>query len=346
MANSQRRNEVRLSPLIQRRALLLLAVALALAAGASLLAGPVPLSLAELGAALLDGPPGPQASGSLAQTLLWQLRGPRALLALAAGAALALCGVSLQALFRNPLADPAVIGISIGAACGALAATLFASGVPLAQPLAALCGALVLSTLVVQLGRHQGAARVETMLLAGIGINALGGALIGLALALVARDDQIRQFVFWTLGSLTRASGSGALALMALLLLGAGLLWRQARAMDLLLLGDAEAYHGGVPVARLRRHLLVASALLAGLSVALCGTIGFVGLVAPHLARMLVGPGHQRLLPAACLLGATLLLLADTAARTTVAPAELPLGVLTALLGAPFFLVLLQRQAR
>lgn len=285
------------------------------------------------------------------QSVLLDIRLPRVLLALAIGASLSQGGVVLQALFRNPLAEQSLLGISGGAA---LAAAMWLAMLPLfaptmqelgafGLPLAALLGALLAAAATVSLSRHAGTTGIATLLLAGISINALAGAGIAL-LQTLSSDAALRDLTVWFYGSLGRASWQQlAIGLPVLLTVS---LWlpREARALDALLLGEAEAAHLGVSVEALKRRLLLLVALAAAVAVALAGIIGFVGLIVPHLLRRVIGPGHRLLLPASALFGAALLTLADTTARTVFAPLELPVGVLTALLGVPLFLMLLRQQ--
>jgi iron complex transport system permease protein len=286
--------------------------------------------------------------------VLWTLRLPRVLLAVLVGALLGMAGAALQALFRNPLADPGLIGVSSGAALAVALALVFVptwwpawtpQRILVLQPAMAFAGGLLTTSLVYVLGRVGGVVSVAGMLLAGIALNALAMAVIGLA-SYVATDEQLRNLTFWNLGSLAAASwavlavvsAAGLLAMLGLLAL--------APALNVLALGEAEARHLGLPVERVKTTLVLLCALAVGAAVAFCGVIGFLGLVAPHCVRLLCGPDARLLLPGAALLGALLTLGADTLARTWVAPAELPIGVLTALLGAPFFLALLWQAQR
>ena len=331
-------------------ALLLL---LALAFWLALALGPVSLSLGDSLRALLRLAGLPLAGAGLeqAELIVGQLRLPRALLGLAVGAVLALAGVAMQGLFRNPLADPGLIGVSSGAALGAALAIV--GGAWLGQPpvwlapwLLSLCafgGGLGVTALVYRLGRRDGETRVATMLLAGIALSALTGAGIGL-FSYLADDATLRSLTFWNLGSLNGASYARLWPLLPVCLGVALWLPRRAAALNALLLGESEARHLGFDVERLKRELVLCVALGVGAAVAAAGMIGFVGLVVPHLVRLLTGPDHRLLLPASALAGAALLLLADLAARLLLAPAELPIGTLTALLGAPFFLYLLRRE--
>ncbi|HEX5843168.1 MAG TPA: iron chelate uptake ABC transporter family permease subunit [Pseudomonas sp.] len=318
----------------------------------SLALGPVSLPLADTLQALLRLLGLPLAGAGLEQTelILGQIRLPRTLLGLLVGAVLALCGVAMQGLFRNPLADPGLIGVSSGAALGAAVAIVGGAalgGLPqaLAPYLLSLCafiGGLGVTALVYRLGRRDGETQVATMLLAGIALTALAGAAIGL-FTYLADDATLRTLTFWNLGSLNGASYSRLWPL--LLVTAAVALWlpRRARALNALLLGESEARHLGFAVERVKAELVFCTALGVGAAVAAAGMIGFIGLVVPHLVRLLVGPDHRVLLPASALAGASLLLLADLAARLLLAPAELPIGIVTALIGAPFFLYLLLR---
>lgn len=284
-----------------------------------------------------------------ARAVLLEVRLPRIVLALLAGAGLAVSGAALQALFRNPLADPGLLGISSGAALGAglmiiAAPAGFTAGTHgLAVPLAAFAGALAATAAVLLLTGRQARWAPSATLLAGIAVNALAGAGIGL-LSYLADDAALRNFTFWTLGSLASATWPVLLPVAGLAVPALALLLRRAAALNLLLLGDAEAGHLGLDVRRLKAHVITLSALAVGALTALTGIIGFLGLVAPHLVRLCIGPDHRALLPGATLAGALLLGAADLGARTLAAPAELPIGLLTALLGGPFFLWLLRRQ--
>ena len=287
------------------------------------------------------------------RAVVMNVRLPRVLLALLAGAGLACAGVMMQALFRNPLADPALIGVSAGAALGAVATIVL--GATLLQgfslwlgvwtlPVAAFLGALATAALVFRLSSRDGQVDATTMLLCGIAVNALMGAGIGL-LTYLATDEQLRNLTFWSLGSLGGATWSSLLgaapAILLMVLVGPWL----AHQLNALLLGESEALHLGVSVQRLKRTVVALTAASAGAVVAVSGVIGFIGLVAPHMARLMVGPDHRYVLPLASLIGATLLTAGDLVARTAVRPAELPIGILTALMGAPFFLWLLRNRS-
>ncbi|GIZ12240.1 ABC transporter permease [Pseudomonas sp. NCCP-436] len=332
---------------------IVLGLTLLLALWLSLALGPVSLPLADtlrVLPRLLGLPLAGDLAGSQVELILEQIRMPRTLLGLAVGMVLALCGVAMQGLFRNPLADPGLVGVSSGAALGAALAIVGGSALggwpewlsPYLLSAFAFAGGLLVTALVYRLGRRDGQTSVATMLLAGIALTALAGAAIGL-FTYLADDATLRTLTFWNLGSLNGASYVRLWPLLLATLVVALWLPRRARALNALLLGESEARHLGFDVERLKRELVFCTALGVGAAVAAAGMIGFIGLVVPHLMRLLVGPDHRLLLPASALAGASLLLLADLAARLVLAPAELPIGIVTALIGAPFFLYLLMR---
>lgn len=282
-----------------------------------------------------------------AEVIVFQLRLPRVLLAAIVGAALAASGTVFQGLFRNALADPAIIGVSSGAALGAVlvivtigAGSLGAFGVPLA----AFCGAMATAILVYRLARIGPTVHVATLLLAGIAVAAVISSVMSLVMSF--SGEEIRNIYAWLLGGLV-AQGWRSIAMVlpvvAVGLVGATLVSRE---LNLVALGEERAAQLGVEVDRLKRRAIAVGALLAAGAVSVAGVIGFVGLMTPHLLRLVIGADHRRVLPAAVLGGATLLILADLAARTIIAPSELPVGVVTALLGGPFFLFLLRREGR
>lgn len=324
-----------------------LAALLPLAVGASLALGAARLSPEALWLGL-TGRGGELEA--LDRTVLFSIRLPRVLGGLLVGATLGLCGAAMQGLFRNPLADPGLIGVTGGAALGAVLAVKFAAtalaGVAaalgeLALPACALAGALLATAFMHRASVVEGRVVVALMLLAGVGINALAGAGTGLVL-FFADDDQLRQFTFWTLGSLGQVTWAKLAAALPFVLPAWWIIPGHARALDALLLGEAEAGHLGVELARLKRRLVFATAAGVGAAVSVAGGIGFIGLVVPHLVRQIFGPAHRWLIPGSALLGATLLVGADLLARTVAMPAELPVGVITAALGAPVFFSLLR----
>jgi iron complex transport system permease protein len=325
---------------------LVLALLLALAGAVQL--GAVPVAASDWWAWAGDAP----ATGGA--YVLWELRLPRALLAACVGAALGLAGALTQGLFRNPLADPGLLGVTSGAVCAvALVLTVFAASaaaVPMAWrvwvlPTSAFVGALGVCFGLERLARWLTPGSVAGLLLTGLALNALAGALVGLCTYL-ATDEQLRSLTFWTLGSIAGANWVVVAVLAAALAVA---LWQSrqlAHALNALALGEAAAAHVGVDVAALRVRLIVVVAVLCALAVAWCGLIGFIGLMAPHLVRGLAQGDHRRVLPLAMAAGALLLLVADTVARTVAIPAEIPVGIFTALLGAPMFLLMLRGMAR
>ncbi|MFD4608559.1 FecCD family ABC transporter permease [Streptomyces sp. NPDC058440] len=283
----------------------------------------------------------------VAESVLWNVRFPRIVLALLVGASLGCAGALMQGVFGNPLAEPGVIGVSSGAAVGAVAA--IALGLDFlgtwTVSVAAFAAGLGTVLLVYAMARSGGRTEVVTLILTGIAVNAFAGALIGLFL-FFADSAAVNQIAFWQLGSLSQATWPKVMAVLPCAVLGLGVAPLYARRLDLLSLGEGPARHLGVDVERLRVVLVLVIALLTAAAVSVAGIIGFVGLVVPHLLRMAAGPGHRFLVPGSALLGALVLLGADLAARTVAAPAELPLGVLTALVGSPFFFWLLRRTRR
>ncbi len=339
-----------------RTALLIFFGVLALlAAGANLVFGTAEIPLAKLFEVLAYklslSSTEPDA---LSRTVIWDLRMPRVIMAAAVGASLSLSGAVMQGLFRNPLADPGIIGVSSGAAAGGVLAILLGGViaqtlpdfVQYALPTFAIAGGVGVTFLIYRLSSIGGRTHIATMLLTGIAVNALAAALIGFAVTRFADDAQIRSITFWTLGSLMGATWQSALTVTGVAVAGSLYILRQGRALNAFLLGESEAFQLGVSVQTVKRILIFISAAMVGITVAGCGIIGFIGLVVPHMVRLTLGPDHRWLLPGSCVLGAATLLLADFGARTLVAPAELQIGILTALIGGPFFLFLLMAQKR
>lgn len=280
-----------------------------------------------------------------------QIRLPRALLAAMVGALLGMCGAATQGLFRNPLADPSLIGVTAGAAAGAAATIFFASSVSVLSglggitivSLGAFAGGSASVVLVYLLATNRQGTSVATMLLAGIAIAAIAGGLTSLV-EFFADNDMLRRISIWRMGGLDGANTNRVLIAGVVSIIVLGLLPSYSKALNALLLGESEARHLGLNVQAIKIGLIALVALGVGSSVALAGTISFVGLVIPHIIRLLVGPDHRFLLPLSALGGAILLLLSDILARTIIAPIELPVGLVTALLGAPFFISLLRRR--
>ncbi|WP_328365829.1 iron ABC transporter permease [Streptomyces sp. NBC_00445] len=283
----------------------------------------------------------------VAESVLWNVRFPRIVLALLVGASLGCAGALMQGVFGNPLAEPATIGVSLGAAVGAVASislglSFFGNWTLPAMAFVAGLGTVLL---VYGMARSGGRTEVVTLILTGIAVNAFCGALVGLFIFL-ADTAAVNQITFWQLGSLSQATWSKVLAVLPCAAIGLLVAPVYSRRLDLLALGDRPARHLGVEVERLRIVLILVVALLTAAAVSVSGVIVFVGLVVPHLLRMAAGPGHHFLVPGSAVGGAVVLLGADLAARTLAAPAELPLGVLTALIGSPFFFWLLRRTRR
>lgn len=276
--------------------------------------------------------------------VLWEIRFPRVALAVVVGAALGTAGACMQGTFANPLAEPGIVGVSSGAVVGAVAQIVigFAPLGAWTLPFAAFVGGLIAVVLAYVSARNDGRTEVVTLILTGVALNAFLGALIGL-FTYFSDDEELRSLTFWTLGSVASATWSRVLIVAPLAALGIVVARANAGRLDLLALGDRAARHLGVPVERCRRQMLAVTALLTAAAVAVSGIILFVGLVVPHMVRMVVGPAHRWVLPASALGGAAILVIGDLLARTIVAPTEIPLGVLTSLLGSPVFFWQLRR---
>lgn len=283
--------------------------------------------------------------------IILDIRLPRAIMGLLVGAALAVSGAVMQGLFRNPLADPGLVGVSAGASLGAVTMIVLGTTVfgPLfavfgiyTLPIAAFSGGLVTTLILYRIATRNGLTSVATMLLAGIALAALAGAITGL-LIFSADDKQLRDLTFWGLGSLAGASWAKIVSAGPVIILALAVVPFLARGLNAITLGEAAAFHMGVPVQRLKNIAILSVAASTGAAVAVSGGIGFVGIVVPHVLRLIIGPDHRYLLPASALLGGILLIFADMFARTIVAPAELPIGIITAFAGAPFFLWILLR---
>lgn len=330
-----------------RLPLLVALTALALGSALALTSGPVLSDWRLLVAGWLPGEW--QGIEAIHLQVVQEIRLPRLLLAAAVGCVLAQAGTATQTLCRNPLADPGLIGISAGAAMFALAVIALGKGLGLTGSYwitgGAFIGALLATMLVYRLAGGPRGVNIATVLLAGVAINAMAGAVIGL-LSYYADDDALRLMSFWQMGSL--AGVTWQQLPFGLLCMGASsfMLWWRRRAINTLLLGEQQAQYLGVNTRQLKREIVIWVALGVGGAVALTGMIGFVGLVVPHIARLLVGAPLPKMLPLAMCLGAAVLVFADWLARFIVAPAEMPIGIITALLGAPFFIYLLMQQKR
>jgi iron complex transport system permease protein len=322
-------------------ALTLVMIAGLLVVGLGALAlGGVHLPLGEVWAGLRGTASRPEAN-----TIVREIRLPRVLLAMLVGAALAVSGTALQALLRNPLADPYVLGISSGAALGAIVALWVGGKIAAASPLVAFAGALVTMAWVYMLGRRAGRLASYTLVLAGVITASFLSAVILFVLTLLSTRD-VRGIAFWLMGDLSLVTDTQLRVLLPVVALGILALYAFAKDLNVMLLGEEEAAHLGVNVARVQTAVYLLASLLTGVAVSVSGAIGYLGLLVPHLGRMVVGNDHRTLLPTAALGGAIVLMLSDTLARTVVAPAELPVGAVTAVAGAPVFIYLLRRTAR
>lgn len=284
------------------------------------------------------------AADPLADEVLWQIRFPRVALAVLVGASLGCAGATMQGAFANPLAEPGIVGVSAGAVLGAVAQIVIGFD-PLGTftlPAAAFVGGVLAVAAVYASARSDGRTEVVTLILTGVALNAMLGAVIGL-LTYVSDDAELRSITFWTLGSVAQATWPKVAAVAPFAVVGIVLATTRARGLDLLALGERPARHLGLEVERFRIVMLGITAVLTAAAVAVSGIVLFVGLVIPHLVRMVVGPGHRVLLVASTLGGALILVLADLVARTVVAPSEIPLGVLTSLIGSPIFFWQLRR---
>jgi iron complex transport system permease protein len=329
------------------------ALVLVVAVLASLSLGATGITLSALGRVLhayMFG--GSDSEQIMEQLVLLDIRLPRTLLGAFVGASLAVSGAMMQGLFRNPLADPGIIGVSSGAALAAiatialgnsLAAPLIQSFGTYALPFAAFIGGFITTALLVLIAGRHGQLMVGTLLLAGIAIGALSGAFSGL-IAYASDDRELRDLTLWSLGSLSGASWPKVFAILPFMVVIAFVLPRVIRALNGFLLGEAEAFHLGIDVERTKWLIIFTTALSVGAAVAVAGIVGFVGIVVPHFVRLIAGPDHRFVLPCSALMGASLLLLADVIARMAVRPAELPLGVVMAAIGAPVFLHLVLRR--
>ncbi|MEM1299713.1 MAG: iron ABC transporter permease [Pseudomonadota bacterium] len=292
-------------------------------------------------------------SGTQAEhAIFWQIRAPRMLLGIATGVALAFSGAALQGLLRNPLAEPGLIGVTAGASMGAVTVIVLGGALlvpaviaPFMLPLAAFIGSAVVVAILFVLAAGGRGQSITILILAGVALNAIAGAFIGV-LVYISDDQQLRDLTFWTMGSLGTAQAELVVIVSCLALATVPVFVWQTRALDLLQLGDRAAFHSGLNVTKSRLLIGGSTALSVGAVTCAAGPIGFIGLVAPHIARLLFGPVHAVLLPAAALIGVVLVLSADLAVRMAVPPAEPPIGLATSLIGGPFFLWLVLNQIR
>ncbi|WP_254878971.1 iron ABC transporter permease [Streptomyces sp. NA04227] len=321
----------------------MLTAALAAAILAALALGSVHIPTGEVLGALAPG-----AEPSPRRTIVREVRLPRTVLAVVVGAGLAVVGTVLQALVRNPLADPFLLGISSGASAGAVLVMVLGIGggitTTVAMPAAAFAGALLALALVYGLARRGGTLTGTRLVLAGVAVSYILSALTTLILVLAARPEHFQEAMHWTLGGLGSARWDTLLLPSVVVVLGTLVLLLLARPLDLMALGEEDATVLGLDTSRFRGAVFVLSSLLTAVMVAVSGAVGFIGLMVPHAARLVVGAGHRALLPVAALGGALALVLADLGARTVAAPQDIPVGVLTALIGGPFLLWLMRRR--
>lgn len=280
------------------------------------------------------------------QTIILQLRLPRIVLTALVGIALASAGVTFQGLFKNSMADPYIIGISSGASLGAVIAINYGfnsywHGISLVS-LFAFVGALLTVLIVYKLAEMGGRIPVGTLLLAGIALSFFLSALV--SLVMILNQKSLQQVVYWLMGSLSASNWQEVKMITPIIIIAWGIIYYFAEDLNIMLLGDERAHYLGVTVSKVKLILLVTASLLTGIAVSVSGVIGFVGLIIPHIVRLLTGPNHRLLLPTSALVGAIFLIITDTVARTILAPTEIPVGIITALCGAPFFIYLLQQK--
>lgn len=285
------------------------------------------------------------------KTVVIDIRLPRILMGIIVGIALGISGAILQGLFRNPLIDPGFIGVSSGAAIGAMFVIMFSQLIAIENnfyiqfllPVFAMSGGLVTTILVYKMSQMSGKTNIMAMLLSGIAVNAFSGSIIGF-LVYRASDMELRSFTFWTLGSLDNSNWLIVSIAFILILIPIIISTRLRKKLDVFMLGDAEAGYLGLNIEKLKKKIILIAALMVGTTVAFCGMIGFIGLVTPHLVRLIMGPSHKTLIFGSAILGAIILILADFISRIIIAPAQLPIGIITSALGAPFFLWLIVSQ--
>ena len=285
------------------------------------------------------------------KTVVIDIRLPRILMGIIVGIALGISGAILQGLFRNPLIDPGFIGVSSGAAIGAMFVIMFSQLIAIENnfyiqfllPVFAMSGGLSTTILVYKMSQMSGKTNIMAMLLSGIAVNAFSGSIIGF-LVYRASDMELRSFTFWTLGSLDNSNWLIVSIAVVAILIPIIVSFKLRKKLDIFMLGDAEAGYLGLNIEKLKKRIIFISALMVGVTVAFCGMIGFIGLVTPHLVRLIMGPSHKTLIIGSAILGAIILILADFISRIIIAPAQLPIGIITSALGAPFFLWLIVSQ--
>jgi iron complex transport system permease protein len=321
-----------------------LGIALLLIMTACLSFGTIPIELGDILSALISGFGGKE-EATIRDTIILSIRLPRILLAALVGGALSVAGSIFQALLRNPLADPYILGVSSGSAVGAVLAMMLGLGaMSVGLPLASFLGAIGTVVLVFNVGRMGRRVHTNTLLLAGVIINAFFGAVLMFFIS-ISRNEALHTIVFWLMGDFSFADFRGVTLVFPYILLGIFLAYFLARRLNLLVAGEDEAIQLGVDVERVKKLAYVLGSLITAAGVSVCGLIGFVGLMIPHMIRLVFGSDHRLLIPASCLWGAAFLVICDTLARTILAPMELPVGVITSAFGAPFFIYLLKTRS-
>ncbi|MDN5293076.1 MAG: cobalamin transport system permease protein [Eubacteriales bacterium] len=335
----------------QQRLLIALAILIPLALITVLVSvaiGPVWIPLKDVAAVLLHRAGSDGEVGQRYYAIITQLRWPRITMGMTVGAALAVAGAALQGLLRNPLADPYTLGISSGAAAGACLSLIFLvphfGNLIYFVPVLSFVAGIITLTVVFYLARIDRRLQAETLVLAGIVVNTFMSSVISFLLTMAG--ENVHELIYWMMGSLALRKGEYAIVVAIILLAGVLVLWLEGRHLNILTLGDEEAHWLGVSVERTRKIILVAASLLTGAAVSVAGSIGFVGLVIPHMCRMVVGPDYRILIPVTAFSGGIFLVWADNLARTIFAPLELPVGVVTSFLGVPFFIYLLRRSRK
>lgn len=274
--------------------------------------------------------------------ILYEIRMPRVFLGACVGACLAVAGAALQALLRNPLAEPYLLGVSNGAALGTMLAFVFFETYGFSRPLMAFAGAILATAAVYRIAGSKAGMSVERLVLSGVIVTTFLSSIIILLTSLLDAT-RLRSFTFWLLGDLSQATYGGFYMTLAAVIIGTLVLWRQARALNLMMVGERDAFDFGVEVGRTRITVFLAAAAMVGTAVAASGSVGFVGLIVPHIVRMATGSDNRTVIPFSALFGAAFVVIADMAARTVIAPRELPVGAITALIGCPLFIYLLKR---
>ena len=325
----------------------------------SLTSGPIKISIKEIFYILFNqfsflGNNENELYSNIQESVLINIRFPRVILAILVGAGLGTSGAILQGLFRNPLVDPGFIGVSSGAAVGAIISIMFGKLISnflphilqaFLLPILAIVGSFLTIMIVYSLSKVNGKTNVMAMLLSGVAINAIAGSVIGFFVS-ISSDLELRSFTFWTMGGLDNSDWFIVILVSFFTILPFLFIYKFRKEIDIFMLGDSEANNLGVNVEYLKRKIILISSTMVGISVAFCGMIGFVGLVTPHLVRLFIAPNHKYLIPGSALLGSLILVLSDFISKTIISPAQLPIGIVTSAIGAPFFVWLILSQKR